>query len=60
MPHVDFSILAVIQLLNSVSSRPYKEDDLIVDAVSITIVQSYTKKYHEFVAVCIGTSVQHK
>ena len=28
--------------------------------VSITIVQSYTGKYHEFVAVCIVTSAQHK
>ena len=27
---------------------------------SITIVQSYTGKDHEFVAVCIVTSVQHK
>ena len=28
--------------------------------VSITIVQSYTRKYHKFVAVCIATSVQHE
>ena len=28
--------------------------------ISITIVQSYTGKYHEFVAVCIVMSVQHK
>ena len=28
--------------------------------ISITIVQSYTGKYHEFVAVCIVTSVQHE
>ena len=27
--------------------------------ISITIVQNYTRKYHEFVAVCIVTSVQH-
>ena len=26
--------------------------------ISITIVQSYTRKYHEFVAVCIVTSAQ--
>ena len=26
--------------------------------MSITIVQSYAGKYHEFVAVCIVTSVQ--
>ena len=26
--------------------------------ISITIVQSYTGKYHDFVDVCIGTSVQ--
>ena len=26
--------------------------------ISITIVQSYTRKYHEFVVVCIVTSVQ--
>ena len=25
-----------------------------------TLVQSYTRKYHEFVAVCIVTSAQHK
>ena len=28
--------------------------------IIITIVQSYTGKYHEFVAVCIVTSVQHE
>ena len=28
--------------------------------LSITIVLSYTEKYHEFVAVCIVTSVQHE
>ena len=28
--------------------------------INITIVQSYTGKYHEFVAVCIVTSTQHK
>ena len=28
--------------------------------MSITIVQSYTGKYQEFVAVCIVTSAQHK
>ena len=28
--------------------------------ISITIVQSYTGKYHYFVAVCIATSVQHE
>ena len=28
--------------------------------VSITIVQNYTGKYHEFVAVCIVTSAQHE
>ena len=28
--------------------------------ISITIVQSYTGKYHEFVAVCIVTSAQHE
>ena len=28
--------------------------------ISITIVQSYTGKYHEFVAVCIVMSAQHK
>ena len=27
---------------------------------SITIVQSYTGKYHSFVAICIVTSVQHE
>ena len=27
---------------------------------TITIVQSYTGKYHEFVAVCIVTSAQHE
>ena len=27
--------------------------------IIITIVESYTEKYHEFVAVCIVTSVQH-
>ena len=27
---------------------------------SITIVQSYTGKYHKLVAICIVTSVQHK
>ena len=31
---------------------------LIYKYISITIVQSYTRKYHEFVAVCIVTSVQ--
>ena len=30
------------------------------DYISITIVQSYTGKYHEFVAVCIVTSAQHE
>ena len=29
-----------------------------VCCISITIVQSYTGKYHEFVAVCIVTSAQ--
>ena len=28
--------------------------------IIITIVQSYTGKYHEFVAVCIVTSAQHE
>ena len=28
--------------------------------ISITIVQTYTGKYHEFVAVCIVMSAQHK
>jgi len=28
--------------------------------MSITIVQSYTGKYHGFVAVCIVTSAQHE
>ena len=28
--------------------------------ISITIVLSYTRKYHEFVAVCIVTSAQHE
>ena len=28
--------------------------------ISITIVQNYTRKYHEFVAVCIVMSVQHE
>ena len=28
--------------------------------ISITIVQSYTGKYHKFVAVCIVTSAQHE
>ena len=28
--------------------------------ISITIVPSYTGKYHEFVAVCIVTSAQHE
>ena len=28
--------------------------------IIITIVQSYTEKYHEFVAVCIVTSAQHE
>ena len=28
--------------------------------ISITIVQSYTGKYHKVVAVCIVTSVQHE
>ena len=28
--------------------------------IIITIVQSYTGKYHEFVAICIVTSAQHK
>ena len=28
--------------------------------ISITIVQSYTGKYHESVAVCIVTSAQHE
>ena len=32
----------------------------IHDYISITIVQSYTGKYHVFVAVCIVTSVQHE
>ena len=28
--------------------------------ISITVVESYTGKYHEFVAVCIVTSAQHE
>ena len=28
--------------------------------LSITIIQSYTGKYHEFVAICIVTSAQHE
>ena len=28
-------------------------------SIAITIVRSYTEKYHEFVAVCIVVSVQH-
>jgi len=28
--------------------------------ITITIVRSYTEKYHEFVAVCIVTSAQHE
>ena len=28
--------------------------------IIITIVRSYTGKYHEFVAVCIVTSAQHE
>ena len=28
--------------------------------ISITLVPSYTGKYHEFVAICIVTSAQHK
>ena len=28
--------------------------------VIITIVHSYTRKYHEFVAICIVTSVQYE
>ena len=30
------------------------------DYIIITIVRSYTGKYHEFVAVCIVTSAQHE
>ena len=30
------------------------------DRTIITIVRSYTGKYHEFVAVCIVTSAQHE
>ena len=32
----------------------------VCEYISITIVQSYTGKYHEFVAVCIITSAQHE
>ena len=28
--------------------------------ISITTVQNYTGKYHEFVAICIATSAQHE
>ena len=30
MPHVDFSILVVIQLFNSVSRHPYREDGFLL------------------------------
>ena len=32
----------------------------VYEYIIITIVQSYTGKYHEFVAVCIVTSAQHE
>ena len=32
---------------------------LVCKYIITIIVQSYTGKYHEFVAVCIVTSVQH-
>ena len=38
-----------------------QSDGLIFeDYIIITIVPSYTRKYHKFVAICIVTSVQHK
>ena len=33
---------------------------VIMDYIIITIVPSYTGKYHEFVAICIVTSAQHE
>ena len=35
-------------------------DTLVSYIISITIVTSYTGKFHKFVAVCIVTSAQHK
>jgi len=32
----------------------------VTHCISITILQSYTGKYHEFVAVCIVMSLQHE
>jgi len=33
---------------------------IVLYYIIITIVRSYTGKYHEFVAVCIVTSAQHE
>ena len=34
--------------------------NFLIYSISNTIAQSYTRKYPEFVAICIVTSVQHK
>ena len=36
------------------------EIESLYGKIIITTVQSYTGKYHEFVAVCIVTSTQHE
>ena len=36
------------------------EIESLYGKIIITIVRSYTGKYHDFVAVCIVTSMQHE
>ena len=56
----------IIILSGSVATLagPEREIDstvsIILYIISITIVQSYTGKYHELVAVCTVTSAQHE
>jgi len=50
-------IAKILKICETVRSGPFPQ---IQSHIIITIVQSYTRKYHKFVAVCIVTSVQHK